>query len=165
LLTAFISDIHANLPALEAAVEDAKKRGVSQFFCAGDITGYGPFPDEVCDYLQESHIKAVAGNYDAKVLVVLNEGHLPSQIYKRRSRKFCFGRQPISVNAPRTTWQASPTGSAWIFPGLRRSWWYTARPWITTMTFIPASPTGVYSLKLAIPRLISWSAGIPTSRL
>jgi putative phosphoesterase len=74
LLTAFISDIHANLPALEAAVSDSRKRGVSQMFCAGDITGYGPFPDEVCDYLQEFQIAAIAGNYDAKVLMVIKEG-------------------------------------------------------------------------------------------
>jgi putative phosphoesterase len=59
---------------LQAAVADAKKRGVSQMFCAGDITGYGPFPNEVCDYLQESRIAAIAGNYDEKVLTVITHG-------------------------------------------------------------------------------------------
>jgi predicted phosphodiesterase len=74
LLVAFFSDIHSNLPALEAAVADAIKRGVSQMFCAGDITGYGPFPNEACEFLQTCHIEAIAGNYDAKVLRVVKEG-------------------------------------------------------------------------------------------
>lgn len=43
-------------------------------YCAGDVTGYGPFPNQVCDYLHEFHIAAIAGNYDAKVLMVIKEG-------------------------------------------------------------------------------------------
>ena len=74
LITAFLSDIHANLPALEAAVSDAKKRGVNQIYCAGDIIGYGPFPDEVCDYLQKYQIISIAGNYDEKVLKMISQG-------------------------------------------------------------------------------------------
>ena len=40
---AFLSDIHGNLPALEAAVVDAKARGAGKIVCAGDLTGHGPF--------------------------------------------------------------------------------------------------------------------------
>jgi predicted phosphodiesterase len=43
MLIAFLSDIHGNLPALEAAFSDANAHGVDQVVCAGDITGYGPF--------------------------------------------------------------------------------------------------------------------------
>ena len=59
---AFISDIHGNLPALEAAVADARVRGAGQMVSAGDMTGYGPFPNEVCHFLQKHRIPAIVGN-------------------------------------------------------------------------------------------------------
>ena len=64
MLIAFISDIHGNLPALEAAVADAEARGANRIICAGDMTGYGPFPDAVCRFLEERRIPAIIGNYD-----------------------------------------------------------------------------------------------------
>ncbi|HTY81991.1 MAG TPA: metallophosphoesterase family protein [Dehalococcoidales bacterium] len=74
MLIAFISDVHANLPALQAAVADAKKRGATRIICAGDITGYGPFPDGVCDFLHDGKIESISGNYDIKVLDVIKNG-------------------------------------------------------------------------------------------
>ena len=73
------------MPALEAAVADAKARGVEQFFCAGDIVGYGPFPDDVCEYLQQCNIRAITGNYDRKVLLVLSQG--PSAVNPLQKKK------------------------------------------------------------------------------
>ena len=87
MLTAFISDIHANLPALEAAVSDAHKRGASQIYCAGDITGYGPFPDEVCDHLQESGLSSITGNYNTKVLMVIKKGASSVADLQRKKQK------------------------------------------------------------------------------
>jgi len=68
MLIAFISDIHGNLPALEAALADAKGRGAGRIVCCGDMTGFGPFPDEVCKLLAKRRIPAIAGNYDLKTL-------------------------------------------------------------------------------------------------
>jgi putative phosphoesterase len=65
---ALISDIHANLPALEAVLEDAKNRGVSAVLNAGDSIGYGAFPDDVISLLKSSHVLSVSGNYDKSVL-------------------------------------------------------------------------------------------------
>ena len=39
-MTAFISDIHGNLPALEAVLEEIDKLGCGQVICLGDICGY-----------------------------------------------------------------------------------------------------------------------------
>lgn len=66
MLMAFISDIHGNLPALEAAVADAKARGAGWIVCCGDMTGYGPFPDDVCRFLKKRRIPTIIGNYDAR---------------------------------------------------------------------------------------------------
>jgi putative phosphoesterase len=65
-----IGDVHANLPALEAVLEDASNRGVSAIWNVGDLTGYGAFPDEVVRRLRKEDTQSVMGNYDLKVLKV-----------------------------------------------------------------------------------------------
>jgi len=62
---AILSDIHANLAALEAVLADARLQGVdSPPWVLGDIVGYGPDPDEVIEALRASDALAVAGNHD-----------------------------------------------------------------------------------------------------
>ncbi len=75
MLMACFSDIHGNKPALEAALADAKARGAEALVCAGDITGYGPFPDDVCRFLKREEIAAITGNYDQKVIEAAREGN------------------------------------------------------------------------------------------
>jgi putative phosphoesterase len=87
MLIAFISDIHGNLPALEAAVADAKARGAGRILCAGDMTGYGPFPDEVCRFLMERRIPAIIGNYDQKVVELAKRGSSGAAGMKAKKRK------------------------------------------------------------------------------
>ena len=65
---ALIGDIHANLPALQAVLADITTRGVDAIWNAGDSIGYGPFPNEVLDILQERDILSIVGNYDLKAL-------------------------------------------------------------------------------------------------
>ncbi len=65
-----IGDVHANLPALKAVLEDAGNRGVSTIWNVGDLTGYGAFPDDVVGRLRKENARSVAGNYDLKVLRV-----------------------------------------------------------------------------------------------
>jgi predicted phosphodiesterase len=72
MLLAFLSDIHGNLPALKSALADAKRRGAYKIYCAGDLVGYGPFPDEVCKLLAEENIATITGNYDVKALAALH---------------------------------------------------------------------------------------------
>lgn len=48
-LTALISDLHSNLPALETALADARSRGARRFVCLGDTIGYGAKPRECLD--------------------------------------------------------------------------------------------------------------------
>lgn len=65
---ALISDIHANLPALEAVLADiAARRDVSATYHLGDLVGYAPWPDEVVRLLRDAGIPGVAGNYDSTV--------------------------------------------------------------------------------------------------
>jgi predicted phosphodiesterase len=64
---ALVSDIHANLPALEAVLADIERRGTGAVYHLGDLVGYGPWPNEVVALLQEREITGVAGNYDSTV--------------------------------------------------------------------------------------------------
>ena len=64
---ALISDVHANLPALEAVLADIAARGVEAVYHLGDLVGYGPWPDETVDLIAARGIAGVAGNYDSTV--------------------------------------------------------------------------------------------------
>jgi putative phosphoesterase len=61
---AVITDIHGNLPALEASLEAIEQIGVDVVYCGGDLVGYGPHPNEVCRLIEEREIPTIYGNYD-----------------------------------------------------------------------------------------------------
>jgi putative phosphoesterase len=61
---AVITDIHANLPALEAALGRIDELGIERVYCGGDLVGYGPHPNEVCTLIEEREIPTIYGNYD-----------------------------------------------------------------------------------------------------
>ena len=60
----FISDVHANLPALEAALAELSDARVDRVVCAGDLVGYGPHPNECVRRIAAEGIACVAGNHD-----------------------------------------------------------------------------------------------------
>jgi putative phosphoesterase len=64
---AIISDIHANLHALEATWEDIERQKPDLVYCLGDLVGYGAFPNEVIEFIRECEISTVMGNYDEGV--------------------------------------------------------------------------------------------------
>lgn len=63
---ALISDIHGNLPALEAVLASLDDRPeIDAVYHLGDLVGYAPWPNEVVAVLRERAIPGVAGNYDS----------------------------------------------------------------------------------------------------
>ncbi len=64
---AVISDIHANLHALEAVWGDLEAQKPDAVYCLGDLVGYGAHPNEVVDFIRERNIPTVMGNYDEGV--------------------------------------------------------------------------------------------------
>jgi predicted phosphodiesterase len=64
---ALISDIHANLPALEAVLRDIDARSVDSMYHLGDLVGYAPWPNETVALLRERRIEGITGNYDSTV--------------------------------------------------------------------------------------------------
>ena len=61
---AVITDIHANMPALEAVLEAIERTDVDAVYCGGDLVGYGPHPNEVCRLIEQRGIPTIYGNYD-----------------------------------------------------------------------------------------------------
>ena len=65
---ALISDIHANLPALQAVYADITlRRDIGAVYHLGDLVGYAPWPNEVVGMIAAKEIAGVAGNYDSTV--------------------------------------------------------------------------------------------------
>lgn len=65
---AFISDIHGNLDALQAALRAIDRLGVDAIICLGDIVGYGPYPSECVEVVADRCIYTVQGNHDLAVV-------------------------------------------------------------------------------------------------
>jgi putative phosphoesterase len=63
-VVAVITDIHANMPALQASLGRIEELGIERVYCGGDLVGYGPHPNEVCALIEERGIPTIYGNYD-----------------------------------------------------------------------------------------------------
>ena len=64
---AVISDVHANLQALEAILKDAEAQGAESVVCLGDIVGYGPLPAETLRRVRSAATTVIVGNHDDAV--------------------------------------------------------------------------------------------------
>ena len=63
---AVISDIHGNLEALEAVLENIPE-GVEEIYCLGDVIGYGANPNECCESVRSYEMPVISGNHDLAV--------------------------------------------------------------------------------------------------
>ncbi len=72
---ALISDIHANLEALEAVLADIATRKVDETLCLGDIVGYGANPNECIELIKKSCTMVLLGNHDAAAVGMLSTQH------------------------------------------------------------------------------------------
>jgi predicted phosphodiesterase len=61
---ALFSDIHANLPALEAFFASVEQQQPDAIYCLGDLVGYNTWPNEVINEIRRRGIPTIAGNYD-----------------------------------------------------------------------------------------------------
>lgn len=65
---AVFSDVHANLPALEAVLKFIEGIAVDEILCLGDLIGYGPHPREVVELVRKRQIPCVLGGTDARIV-------------------------------------------------------------------------------------------------
>ncbi len=64
---ALFGGIYSNYLAVEAAIADARRRGVDAIYCLGDLGAFGPHPDRAIELLRQHDIGCVRGNYDDSI--------------------------------------------------------------------------------------------------
>jgi putative phosphoesterase len=70
---ALFSDIHANLPALEAFFKSVEEQNPDSIYCLGDLVGYNIWPNEVINEIRKRGIPTIAGNYDQGMGLMSND--------------------------------------------------------------------------------------------
>lgn len=88
---AFLSDVHGNLPALEAVLAALGRRGITDIYVAGDLLLGGDEPLEVWRRLSQVDAKCVRGTSDT-ALVAIDPASLSPQSDRERERAERFGR-------------------------------------------------------------------------
>jgi diadenosine tetraphosphatase ApaH/serine/threonine PP2A family protein phosphatase len=71
---ALLSDVHGNLPAFRAVLEDVDARGAERVWCLGDLVGYGAQPDGCVALARERCDLTLAGNHDLVVTGAIDIG-------------------------------------------------------------------------------------------
>jgi predicted phosphodiesterase len=102
-----LSDIHANLHALQAAVQALEREGVDAYLCGGDLVGYGPFPNECVEFVAGLGALSVAGNHD---LIAL--GQLPDTRCGALARRTLAWTRQVLVEESRSYLGALPLRAA-----------------------------------------------------
>ncbi|NET73845.1 MAG: metallophosphoesterase [Sphaerospermopsis sp. SIO1G2] len=93
-MIAFISDIHGNLPALEAVLEDIDSLGnVEKIYCLGDVVGYGPFPLECLELTASRTSLILMGNHEHAVV------HGPYLFNPRARKAIEWTKETILANS------------------------------------------------------------------
>ena len=67
-MRAIISDVHSNIEALHAVLEDITQQGAEEVVCLGDVVGYGPDPEDAVDIVEKLSRFCLSGNHDYAVL-------------------------------------------------------------------------------------------------
>ena len=111
---AVFGGVYNNALALEATLDDARRRDVEAIFCLGDMGGFGPHPDRVFPLLRERRVLAIQGNYDQSLVA----GRIDCGCGYTDPRDNHFARISYEYTFSRT----SPENRAWLggLPGRRR---------------------------------------------
>lgn len=96
-----ISDIHANLQALEACLRALEARQIDRLICLGDVVGYGGQPQECCDLVRTHAELTVLGNHDAAVV-----GRMDYSYYRLPARE-ALSRHAQMLSATNLEWLES----------------------------------------------------------
>lgn len=122
---AVFSDIHANLPALEAVLRDADEVGVDELWCLGDVVGYGASPDGCVELVRERCDAVLVGNHDLAALDELDTSTFSSAAAaavewttKNSSKStldYLRGLEPSDPTRAAALYHASPRDPVWEY--------------------------------------------------
>ena len=122
---AILSDIHANLPALEAVLADTEGAGVTELWCLGDVVGYGAQPDECTRLVADRCALSLVGNHDLAVLGELDISSFSpaaaaavrwtQQTADRSTLDFLSRLEPADETRDVAIYHASPRDPVWEY--------------------------------------------------
>jgi predicted phosphodiesterase len=122
---AILSDVHSNLPALEAVLKDIDGTGVEELWCLGDVVGYGAQPDECARLVAERCALCLVGNHDLAVLGELDiAAFSPAAAAavewtrsncERATIEFLRGLEPAETGREVALYHASPRDPVWEY--------------------------------------------------
>jgi diadenosine tetraphosphatase ApaH/serine/threonine PP2A family protein phosphatase len=124
---AVISDVHANLYALEAVLGEIDREPPDAVWCLGDTVGYGPWPNECCDVVRSRADLALIGNHDLVALgsteVALAEFNpdaaeasiWTAQQLSEESRRFLEALEPTAELEGAQLFHGSPRDPVWEY--------------------------------------------------
>jgi diadenosine tetraphosphatase ApaH/serine/threonine PP2A family protein phosphatase len=120
-----IADIHSNLAALEACLEEIDGAEIDQVWCLGDVVGYGPDPDACTEIVRERCAVCLAGNHDLAVLGELeiesfSESAARAVTWTRENAgektiEFLGGLEPVGGREGFALYHASPRDPIWEY--------------------------------------------------
>lgn len=90
MLYGLISDIHANLEALEAVLKELDRLKIDEIFCLGDVVGYGPDPEKCIEIVRDRAKIVLAGNHDYAPLGLVDVSYFNP--YARRAVEWTAAR-------------------------------------------------------------------------
>ena len=122
---AVLSDVHANLHALEAVLAEVDAGGFDELWCLGDVVGYGPRPNECAALLQERAAICLAGNHDLVVLGKISVAAFAGEagaaaawtreVLDEHGRAFLDGLQPQAATPGAELFHGSPRDPVWEY--------------------------------------------------
>jgi predicted phosphodiesterase len=125
MLVAILSDIHANLPALEAVLSDIESSDAEQVWCLGDVVGYGADPEACTDLVRERCDVCLVGNHDLAVLGELDTSTFSAAASaavewtraaaSERTLAFLRSLEPADTEREAALYHASPRDPVWEY--------------------------------------------------
>jgi len=122
---AVISDIHANLHALEAVLAEVTRESPDEIWCLGDVVGYGPRPNECCELVRERADLVLCGNHDLAVIGALDLEEFSGDaaraarwtvgVLADENRTWLGSLQPTAARESAELFHASPRDPVWDY--------------------------------------------------
>ena len=102
---AIISDIHANIIALDAILADISKRDITQIYCLGDLVDFAPWGNEVIARIKEKNILCLLGNHDQRI--AFDEAVIPLPHHYAQetlNREIAINLSKKEISTPNKKW-------------------------------------------------------------
>ncbi|HEX8855967.1 MAG TPA: metallophosphoesterase family protein [Thermoleophilaceae bacterium] len=122
---ALLSDVHGNLPAFKAVLEDVERSGADTIWCLGDLVGYGAQPDECVALARETCDVCLVGNHDLVVLGKLDIATFSANAavaarwtqdqISNDTREFLAALESLDETGPLSIYHASPRDPVWEY--------------------------------------------------